>query len=314
MAAKKTAARKSAKSPASAKRKAGATPAGKKASGKAAAAKRAAGAAPTGVTSATHTLREDNPWEIDYAAHEPRADSPLYTQSRALLKKIADSTTTGAGGVAWYYGAEPWEDHHGGGLWAYGSKGWFFVKNYAGMEWASQFCADPDKVEVLRQNALRLYEGFAQTEQKVLALAANYPFQKILNTPIKTADDVAQWTDSIFNASVPLPKLRHTGLSPKGHGVHHYPTPVWDIELFKHDDFTLWVTDAEGEPAAVVPVHPRGVDKADPAYKKNYGKVAVTYATPGTKLDKQLTTAQSHGNTMVADAGHSLAKQAFRKQ
>ena len=38
------------------------------------------------------------------------------------------------------------------------------------------------------------------------------------------------------------------------------------------------------EPAAVVPVHPRGVNKDDPAFKKNYGKVAVAYATPGTKL------------------------------
>lgn len=285
----------------------------KRSTGKKAASKRPAGAKPAGGTGGTHTLREDNPWEIDYAGHEPRTNSPLYTQSRALLIKIAQSTTQGSGAMAWYYGDAPWEDHHGGGLWAYGG-GWFFVKNYAGIEWASQFCADPAKVELLRQNAVRLYAGFPQTEQQVLALDAKYPFRQILTTPIKDAAGVAQWTDSIFNASVPLPKLRHTGLSPKGHGVHHYPTPVWDIELFKEGDFVLWVTDDQGKPAAVVPVHPRGVAKTDPAYQKNYGKVAVTYATPDSALAKRLATAQSHGNTMVADAGHSLAKQAFKNQ
>jgi hypothetical protein len=36
-------------------------------------------------------------------------------------------------------------------------------------------------------------------------------------------------------------------------GVHHYPTPVADIQLVKYDDFQLWVTDGEGNPAAVAP-------------------------------------------------------------
>lgn len=256
------------------------------------------------------TLREDNPFGINYAGHEPRKNSDLYTRSRRLLIKIAKSTTQGGSGVDWYYGDAPWEDHHGGGLWAYGGKKWFFVKNYAGMEWASQFCADPAKVECLRQNALRLYEGFRDTEKQVLAIDPQYPFAKILNNPIRTAADIAQWTDSIFNASVPLPRPRHTGISTQGHGVHHYPTPVWDIELFKHTDFTLWVTDDEGQPAAVVPVHPRGADSSVP----DYGKVAVTYATPGTALHKRLVKAQSRGNRLVADAGHKFAKEAFRKQ
>jgi hypothetical protein len=270
-------------------------------------------AASSGVTG-LHTLREDYPWEINYGGHEPRKDSPLYTRSRALLTKIAKSTTEGASPVAWYYGDAPWEDHHGGGLWAYGRSGWFFVKNYAGMEWASQFCADPAKVECLRQNALHFYDGFPETESHALALDPHYPFKSILTTPIKTAADIAQWTDSIFNASVPLPKVRHTGVPPKGHGVHHYPTPVWDIEMFKHADFTLWVTDSEGQPAAVLPLHPRGVDKNDPAYKDSYGKVAVAYATPGTKLHALLTGAESRRQKLVADADQNLAKQAFRKQ
>jgi uncharacterized protein DUF6424 len=266
----------------------------------------------TGSVTGVHRLREDHPFAIYYADHEPRKNSDLYKRSRPLLIKIAKTTTQGGDGVGWYYGdPDPdWEDHHGGGLWAYGSKGWFFVKNYAGMEWASQFCADPAKVECLRQNALRLYDGFPETEKQVLAIDPQYPFAKILNNLIKTADDLEQWTDSIFNASVPLPRTRHTGVSPEGHGVHHYPTPVWDIELFKHADFTLWVTDNEGQPAAVVPVHPRGAPPSVP----DYGKVAVTYATPGTALHQRLVKAWSRGRRLVADAGHRLAKQAFQNQ
>ena len=276
-------------------------------------AKKAAGGGVGGV----HSLHEDNPWTIDYDGHDPRKDSPLYTRSRKLLTQITQSTSRGNGGPPWFFGAGPWEDHHGGGLWAYGSKGWFYVRNYAGMEWASQFCADPSLVDRLRQNAVLFYEGFPNTEKQLLALDPTYPFKQILTTPIKTDTDVAQWTDSIFNASMPLPKGRHTGV-PKDaeistdlhHGVHHYPTPIWDIELFKRADFTLWVKDPQGKPAAVVPVHPRGAPKSEP----NYGKVAVAYATPGTKLHDQLLAAQKNGNSLVADAGHPMAKQAFAKQ
>jgi Family of unknown function (DUF6424) len=41
-------------------------------------------------------------------------------------------------------------------------------------------------------------------------------------------------------------------------GVHHYPTLIVDIQLFKYDDFQLRVTDSEGNPAAVTPVGARG--------------------------------------------------------
>lgn len=302
--------RKPAKKPAKAKRSAAST----KKQARPAAKKPSAGKGASGGVGGVHTLHEDNPWTIDYAGHDPRKDSPLYTRSRKLLVEITKSTTAKDDGVGWYFGDFPWEDHHGGGLWAYDSKGWFYVRNFAGMEWASQFCADPAKVEALRQNAVRFYEGFPNTEAAILKLDSLYPFKAILTTPITATAGVDQWTDSIFNASVPLPKLRHTGLAPKGHGVHHYPTPVWDIELFKRDDFTLWVTDDQGQPAAVVPVHPRGVSKSDPAYAKNYGKVAVAYATPGTPLADRLNKVQSRGNALIADADHPFAKKAFAKQ
>ena len=73
---------------------------------------------------------------------------------------------------------------------------------------------------------------------------------------------MAKWTDSIFNAGVPLHPTFHTGVLPAGGtqsppaaqadpepaGVHHYPTPIADIQLFKYDDFQLWVTDDAGQP------------------------------------------------------------------
>ncbi len=266
-------------------------------------------------TKAVHTLKEDNPWEIRYAGHEPRADSPLYVKSRKILTEIAKSTSLNAG-PAWFYGPDPWEDHHGGGLWVHDGAGWFFLKNFAGMEWASQFCADPVKVDELRRNAARVYQGpfYDHSKSELLKLDSTYPFDDILKTPITTIERVALWTDSIFNASVPLPKLRHTGIAPKGHGLHHYPTPVYDIELFKHDDFTLWVLDDQKQPAAVVPVHPRGVSKDDPKYKANYGKTMVTYATPGTKLAERLSLAHKKGNTLVAGPKHPFTQRAFKKQ
>ncbi|HYL22980.1 MAG TPA: DUF6424 family protein [Burkholderiales bacterium] len=268
-----------------------------------------------GSVSGVHILKEDNPWAIDYAGHEPRADSPLYVKSRKMLTEIAKSTSANAG-PAWFYGPDPWEDHHGGGLWIHDGNGWFFVKNFAGMEWASQFCADPAKIERLRQNAARLYQGafYDNSKKEILKLDATYPFDSVLKTPITSAAQVALWTDSIFNASVPLPKLRHTGVSPKGHGVHHYPTPVFDIELFKRDDFTLWVLDEEKQAAAVVPVHPRGVSKDDPKYAARYGQTMVVYATPGTKLRKRLAVAQAKGKTLVASPEHSFSRAAFKQQ
>ena len=268
-------------------------------------------AAPASV-SKTHSLHEDHPWTIDYAGHPARKDSDLYVKSRKLLTEITTTTTTQ--GHAWYYGPADWQDHHGGGLWLHDGEGWFFVKNFAGIEWASQFCADPAKLEFLRQNAVRLYAGFPGTEAELLKLSPGYPFKAILTTPIRTADDVDRWTDSIFNASVPLPADRHTGVAPKGHGLHHYPTPIWDIEMFKREDFVLWVKDDDGRPVAVVPVHPRGVDKNDPRYKNDYGKVAVAYAAPGSALSDRLTKVEKTGGRLVADASHPFAKAAFRNQ
>ena len=149
---------------------------------------------------------------------------------------------------------------------------------------------------------------------------------------------MAKRTDSIFNAGVPLPPSFHIGVMPMGKaqaqnppatadaqnspnagdqaqataapgdpepGVHHYPTPVVDIQLFKYDDFELWVTDSEGNPAAVTPVGERGSGVAS---------VHVQYATPGSQLAQQKQPRENAGGALILSADHPLARQAFQNQ
>jgi hypothetical protein len=292
---------------------------------------------------------------------------------------------TGATGLI--YGQPPYQDHHGSALWLQDAQGWFLVRNLAGIEWSAQFCADPAKVDMLRQNAKRLYDLLAPTIKQELDPDG------LLDTPIQDADGVAKWTDSIFNAGVPLQPTFHIGVLPGGGaqnsavsqdngdasssdassdltgtpdssaaqapaaaagsgasqpsasaagsgaaqapaaaagsgasqpsasttqaatpspsavqepgGVHHYPTPIADIQLFKYDDFQLWVTDAQGNPAAVTPVAPRG---------SGIGSVNVQYATPGSQLARQKRAAENANTPLILPADHSLAQQAFQNQ
>jgi hypothetical protein len=198
---------------------------------------------------------------------------------------------------------------------------------------ASHNCADPAKVDLLRQNAKRLYDLLAPEIKQELDPNG------LLDTPIQDAAGVAKWTDSIFNAGVPLQPTFHTGVLPQGGaqgvqasapaasqqstvvgtstaaatpatgqepaGVHHYPTPIVDIQLFKYDDFQLWVTDAQGNPAAVAPVGPRGSGNAS---------VHVLYATPGSHLAQQQQAAESANTPLVLGPDHPLSQQAFINQ
>jgi hypothetical protein len=215
------------------------------------------------------------------------------------------------------------------------------VRNLAGIEWSAQFCADPAKVDLLRQNAKRLYDLVAPQVKQELDPDG------LLDTPITDADGIAKWTDSIFNAGVPLHPSFHTGVlaapgqspsapatadsegsssdtadsegsssgtadsttaqpgDPAPGGVHHYPTPIVDIQLFKYDDFQLWVTDEGGNPAAVAPVSTRGSGDA---------RVHVLYATPGTPLAQQKQAAERANMPLILGPDHPLAKQAFQHQ
>jgi hypothetical protein len=249
----------------------------------------------------THVTKAGEPITYYTAGHDKRTDSPYYVKSRKALHQIFGTLET------WYFGAEPIQDHHGGGLWLYDGKSWLFVRNLVGIEWSGQFCADPAKVDVLRQNAQRVYARFPESFDEFKTLGID--LKELIETEITDADGIERWTDSICNASVPLPQPGHTGSVPKGGGVHNYPTPVTDIDYFKRDDFTLWVTDDEGHEAAVVPTHPHGSGKAD---------LHVIHTTPGSKLHRLHQRAQDKGEGLVLTPDHplhaALAKQAFAKQ
>jgi hypothetical protein len=237
-----------------------------------------------------HTEHEDHGWDISIPDHPPRSDSPEYRASRARLHDLT--------GVGTFYGQPPVQDHHGGGLWLKDSDGWFFVRNLAGIEWSAQFCADPGRVNLLRLNARRLYASFPEA---VEALG----IRELLDTAITDADGVARWTDSICNASVPLPAGTHSGVLPHGAGFHHYPAPVVEIETFKRADFDLFVTDSEGHQAAVVPVAPRGSGDS---------RVQVLWANAGSRVHADHMAARADGGALVLPAEHELAQLAFARQ
>jgi Family of unknown function (DUF6424) len=242
------------------------------------------------MSAGTHDEHEDHGWDIRIPDHPPRSDSPEYQASRTRLHQL-----TGAGT---FYGPAPIQDHHGGGLWLKDSSGWFFVRNLAGIEWSAQFCADPARVDELRANAARLYALFP-------AAVDQLGIGELLATPITDAAGVAKWTDSICNASVPLSADLHCGVMPHGAGVHHYPTPITDIETFKTADFDLFVTDSDGHQAAVVPVAPRG---------SGDGRVQVLWASTGGQLHAEHMAATATGRPFILDAGHELAQLAFARQ
>ena len=248
-----------------------------------------------------HHEHEENPWTINIPDHPARRDSPGFRAA----KKLTHTILTTLGVDANFFGIGNVQMHHGGSLWLFDDTGWFMVQNEAGIEWSAQFCTNPAKTEALRHNAKRIYGGFRKTTPEMIRLGYEAA-EEILNTPINDAAGVATWVDSIFNSCVPLPALRHIGQLPKAGGRHHYPAPITDIELVKHDDFVLWVTDPESNtPAAVVPVAPRGA---------GVSQVQVAWATPGTALHRRREQLRAQGKALEVGPEDSLTQQAFVKQ
>jgi Family of unknown function (DUF6424) len=199
----------------------------------------------------THPEHEDFPWMIAVVDHPPRSDSPAYVRSRALMRQLVAATTD------WTFAGENYQDHHGGSVWVKDAQGWMCLQVPLGIEWSAQFCADPAKIDGLRQYAARVVAGFPDTLPGYEALGY-HDGASLLVTTITDADGVAAWTDSIFNASLPLPAAAHTGVLPAAAGYHHYPKPIVDIDHFRFSDFQLFVTDPAALPAVVVPVGQRG--------------------------------------------------------
>jgi hypothetical protein len=159
----------------------------------------------------------------------------------------------------------------------------------------------------LRQNARRVYAAFPKTIPAMVQMGYKQA-QAILETPITDANGMAIWVDSVFNSCVPLPTGRHVGTIAATHigGRHHYPAPITDIDLVKHDDFNLWVIDPQSkQPVAVVPVAPRG---------SGIATVRVVHANPDTALGAQQAAAEKADTALTLDGSSSLAQQAFARQ
>ncbi len=251
------------------------------------------------MSAGTHTEAEDHAWAVAIPSHPGRTDSPGYVRARKLMIKLVKTCQP------FYLGDAPYDDHHGAGLWIKDAQGWLLVRNLAGIEWSAQFCADPAKVDALRRIAERLVAAFPLTEPGYLELGYPAGDVALLHTPITDAAGVAAWTDSIFNASVPLPKLLHTGVLPKGGGFHHYPAPIAEIVTFKHDDFDLFVTLPDGSHVAVVPVAPPG---------SGDGRVQLVYAPHHTALGDTLAAHHAEDKAVILPADHPLARAAFAGQ
>ena len=254
------------------------------------------GAAGTG----THTRGESHPWEINIPDHAGRKDSSTFRSAKRVAKKIM-ATLDGKEP----FGPGPWQMHHGGSLWVYTGDEWRLFLNTVGIEWSAQFCADPAKVERLRQNALVLYAAFPQSIPEMERLGLTKA-EEILSTPVTDAETVSVWVDSIFNSCVALPPVAHTAVLPTGGGRHHYPTPITDIAEIKYDDFELWVTDEETDTTvAVLPMSPRG---------SGDGRVTLTFAPPGHPLADRKRAAAERDERVVFDPDSPLARQAFAHQ
>jgi hypothetical protein len=239
----------------------------------------------------THPEHEDFPWMIAVVDHPPRSEGAAYVRSRALMRKLVATTPD------WVFAGDSYQDHHGGSVWVKDGQGWMCLQVPLGIEWSAQFCADPAKVDRLRQYAARVVAGFPGTLAGYEALGY-HAGAALLATPITSADGVAAWTDSVFNAALPLPAGTHSGVLPAAAGYHHYPKPIVDIDHFRFSDFQLFVTDPAGLPAVVVPVGPRGSGDA---------RVRLLAAHPDSAYVSRLARSGSPGAARPAAAAARLA-------
>ncbi|MGW7528507.1 DUF6424 family protein [Streptomyces sp. NPDC054783] len=255
---------------------------------------------------------ESHPWQIRLVEHPKRFESEQFRAAKETAHKILSQMND----ADLPYGPRPvdpgpepngsehWEMHHGGSLWVKGADHWLMFRARVGIEWSMQFCADPTKVDRLRQEAAELIAAFPHTLPALTQLGYERA-EELLRTPIKDADGVEAWTDSLFNSCVPLSHGNHQGILPEVPGEHHYPWPVKGADFVRYDDFKLWVTLPDGTHGAVAPVDRRG---------SGDGKVRLTFVPEGSEAAPSIAAAQDHGLMAVLPADSDVAMQAFERQ
>jgi hypothetical protein len=233
--------------------------------------------------------------------HSARADSPEFVASRTALHAILKEIGT------FFYGTGQIQSHHGGSLWVHDGKTWRLYQNLAGIEWSGQFCADPNRVDILRQNAKALVDNFPKTIPNLKRIGYKNA-ESVLNSPITDGDGIAKFVDSIFNACVPLPQPVHTGtIKPtdlSAAGKHNYPTPSDDTVFFCRKDFQPFVYDTKTKTSVqVAPVD----------YGPQDRRVRVVAVDQKHPLAKQKAAASKANKALVLDATDPIAKKAFAR-
>jgi hypothetical protein len=255
-----------------------------------------------------HVIEAGETIHENVEGHAARTDSPAFKAARATLQKILAQIRQDTG-KPFFYGDGQIQAHHGGSVWVHDGTTWRMFQNLAGIEWCAQFCADPAKVDLLRQNAKALVDAFPQTLPKLAALGYE-DAQAVLDTPIRDAAGVARFVDSLFNACVPLPQPVHTGsIKPnalRAAGKHSYPTPNNDTLFFCRDDFQPFVYDASTD--AVVHVAPVATSGQ---HSKKVRVLAVHAAEASDAMAKKLEHAERAGKALVLDENHPITKSAF---
>ncbi|WP_424863152.1 DUF6424 family protein [Streptomyces sp. MMS24-I29] len=248
---------------------------------------------------------ENHPWKIRLVEHPERFESSFFRAAKKTVHKILDEMSdTDLPYGSRPVGSERWEMHHGGSLWVRGAGGWRMYRARVGIEWSMQFCAEPVKVDRLRQEAAELIDAFPLTLPALAGLGYEEA-DALLRAPIKDADGVEAWTDSLFNACVPMSHGNHQGILPKVPGEHHYPWPVKGADFVRYDDFQLWVTLPDGTHGAVCPVDRRG---------SGDGHVRLVHVPEGSRAAEAVAQAQEQGLMAVLPPNSSAALQAFAGQ
>jgi hypothetical protein len=103
---------------------------------------------------------------------------------------------------------------------------------------------EPTRVDVVRQQAESLVDAFLGTEVKLNQLGCDHV--DLIHKPIRTTEDVADWTYSIWNACTPRPSPR----------AEQYPLLILGTAALAPEGFEVVQPDRDGY-LAVLPAEGR---------------------------------------------------------
>lgn len=250
-----------------------------------------------------HTIKVGETAVANVEGHAARVDSKEFIAARSALHKILAEQKDHFFGHG--DGENAVQAHHGGSIWVHDGEQWRMYLNLAGIEWSAQFSCDPASVDKLRENALFLTKVFPATIGQLQRIGYT-DAEKVLNTKIVDAAGIAAFTDSLFNACVPLPQKVHTGAitasDSRSAGRHTYPAPNTDIVFICRKDFTPFVFDK----GAVVHVH-----AVAPAGSSDKRVRVVHVSDPKHPLHKKHANAEKAGKVLTLEAHDPIAQKAF---